>query len=128
MKKKRIKKKRIRLGDIHDSGQFSPPIDPSLVNLLKSAMRKEIPVARATVVLADLEVHHPPTLERVRASIQEEPSLYRAVVETVSEERPCMVVYRNEAGRLVMFDDYLLYVAAQDVGLQEVDVQILGES
>jgi hypothetical protein len=36
-------------------------------------------------------------------------------------------VYRNEQGGLVMFDDYASYGVASDLGIEWVEVQILGE-
>ena len=43
------------------------------------------------------------------------------------EERPPLLVYRNDTGRLVMFDDYVKYAVAKDMALNHVRVQILGE-
>lgn len=59
-----------------------------------------------------------PTLERVRAALREEPALHHSVVKDLLEERPRWPVYRNPKGWLVMFDDYLQYVVAQEHGEQ----------
>ena len=40
-------------------------------------------------------------------------------------ERPPFLVYRNDAGRLVMFDDYVKYAVAQGMGLKDVRVDII---
>jgi hypothetical protein len=54
--------------------------------------------------------------------------MHAELVKDMLAKRPTWVVYRAEDGRLVMFDDYLAFVVAQEIGLEWVNVQILGEA
>jgi hypothetical protein len=107
---------------------FAPPRDDSLVALIERAEAGELPTSRMTVPLAALTVHDPPVLEKIRAHLREEPSTRNAIVQLMLDERPALIVYRNDAGQLVMFDDYVKYSVAVDMGLREVHVQIIHES
>ena len=106
---------------------YAPPLDDRLVALIRRVERREIPSSKTSVPLAELEVHHPPTLEKVRANLRENPSTHNSLVKLMLDERPRLLVYRNEAGRLVMFDDYAKFAVAQELGFRQVRVQILGE-
>jgi hypothetical protein len=105
---------------------FYAPPDDALIALIH-AEAGEIPTSRTSAAVADLDVHHGPALERARASLREEPSLHHLLVTTMLEDRPHLLVYRNEAGRLVIFDDYAKLAVAQELGLREVRVLIYGE-
>jgi hypothetical protein len=82
------------------------------------------PSWRTTVKVAELGVHHEPTLASARAGLREEPSLYGMHADLVKG----MLVYRSQDGRLMMFDDYVGYLVAQEVGREWVNVHILGEA
>ena len=121
---------------------WGAPLDPRLADLISRAGRKVIPSARARVRLAELTVHHPPTLALVRGAFTEDPAFYGQILTRLlaprrtvpglglrgAGEGPRWLVYRNEDGRLVLFDDYAAFVAAETVGLDSVDVVILGEA
>ncbi len=84
-----------------------------------------VSVLRATVPLASLLVHHPQTLHRARASLRDESSHHAAVVQRVLAGAMVWHVYRDEAGALVMYDDYAAYLVAQELGHQTIEVDIL---
>ena len=118
----------VRLRDIapgEPGDLWSLPVDARVKDLLRRAHAGDVPMTRATARLADLEVHHPPTLQKVRASLHEEPSIRNSMALVLLNERPPFLVYRNDAGRLVMFDDYVKYAVAQGMGLKDVRVDII---
>lgn len=84
-----------------------------------------------TVRLTDVGAHHAPTLASARAGLLEEPSVHGIHADMVKDmlaKRLTRLVYRAEDGRLMMFDDYLPYVIAQEIGLEWVNDQIVGEA
>lgn len=132
MKLERIDPKHI-VGRTDDNPfkRFLPPKDDRLVQLLKDVESRKAPSWRTMVRLADLGVHHGPTLASARAGLREEPSLHGVHADLVKDmltRTPTWVVYRGVDGRLVMFDDYVGYLIAQEVGREWVNVQILGEA
>jgi hypothetical protein len=88
-------------------------------------MRGTVSIVGATVPLASLRVHHPRTLQRVRASLREEPALHAATVPRILEGGMVWHVYRDESGALVMYDNYAAYLVALELGCQMVAVEIL---
>ncbi len=132
-----MKKKRVKIKDIIDRDdenpfkRFLPPVDDHLIQMIADVEKGKLPRRTTTVRLVDVDVHHSPTLATARAGLVEEPSLHGIHAELVKDmlaKRPTWIVYRAENGRLVMFDDYLAYVVAQEIGLEWVNVQILGEA
>jgi hypothetical protein len=84
-----------------------------------------VSVVQATVPLASLQVHHPHTLHRVRASLREEPALHAAILQRVLAGGMVWHVYRDNDGGLVMYDDYAAYLVSQELGHEMVAVRIL---
>ena len=129
----KFKKRNVSLSEVvvDQASPLLPPTDERLVQLIKDVQTGKAPSWKTTARLADLGVHHPPTLASARAAMRSDPeySKYRtAFMEHAAEERPWWIVYRDESGRLVMFDDYASYVVAQETGVTMVDVTILGEA
>jgi hypothetical protein len=108
--------------------RLNSPLDDRLVALEIGLVQGTVPVVGATIPLASLQVHHPQTLHRVRASLQEEPSLRAAIVQRILAGAIVWHVYRDERGGLVMYDNYAGYLVARELGCQMIDVKILGET
>jgi hypothetical protein len=132
-----MRKERVRVKDVmgrtdeNPFKRFLPPTDKRLAQMIADVQRGKLPHWTTTVRLADLDVHHTQTLASARAGLVEEPSLrgiHAELVKDMLSKRPTWIVYRAENGRLVMFDDYLPYVVAHEIGLEWVNVQILGET
>ena len=107
--------------------QLNAPRDNRLVALEVGLIQGIVSVVGATVPLASLQVHHPQSLHRARASLREEPALHAAIVERVVAGGMVWHVYRDASGALVMYDDYAAYLVAQELGREMIDVKILGE-
>lgn len=126
--------KRIPLNQIHDperGGRLDllPPLDDRLVALLQ-AFEPADGYYIATLPLAELGVHHPPTVDKIRAKLSEEPTLKASIVaamrDSLEKRRRWPVYFDPEAKRFVMFDDYLAYVVATADGVEAVDDVVVG--
>ena len=101
------------------------PRDERVVALEVGLIQGTVSVVQATVPLASLQVHHPHTLHRVRASLREEPALHAAILQRVLAGGMVWHVYRDNDGGLVMYDDYAAYLVSQELGHEMVAVRIL---
>jgi hypothetical protein len=101
------------------------PRDERLVALEVGLIQGTVTATTATVQLASLQVHHPHTLHRVRASLREEPALHAAILQRVLAGGMVWHVYRDNDGGLVMYDDYAAYLVSQELGHEMVAVRIL---
>jgi len=106
---------------------WAAPIDETGVKLLTGSYRGEIPSVLTRVKVADLMPSDPPTVQRIRCLLRENPTIAMALVDLLRSGLRGFVTYRNAAGRLVMFDDYAAYTVAIDNAFESVDFQILGE-
>src|SRR5262249_8583158 len=100
-------------------GHVNSPRDERLVALEVGLIQGTVTATTTTLALASLRVHHPPTLHRARASLREEPSLHAAIARRVLAGTMVWHVYRDEDGALVMYDDYVTYLVALELGGQD---------
>jgi len=126
----RNRKGGVRRPSTHDDPEstFLPPYDARLKDLVMAMYRGRINHWQTTVPLADLGVHHPPTLARTQTALRADPKLRGATLKVLLDKQPALVAFRDETGRLVMFDDYLFYAVALDAGLTQVTVCIMDEA
>jgi len=125
----RMRKERVRLDQIDWDAEspFRPPVEERLVQLIADVMKGKAPHWQTTVPLADLVVRHPPTLARTQTA-PEYRQMREAVLKTLLDDQPALMAFRDEHGRLVMFDDYLFYAVALDADLPMIKVYIVGEA
>ena len=110
---------------LYAPAHLNSPRDERLVALEVGLIQGTVSASDATVPVTSLQVHHPQTLHRVRASLREEPSLHAAIAQRVLEGAMVWHVYRDESGALVMYDDYAAYIVAMELGRQTMAVKIL---
>ncbi len=102
--------------------------DKQLTSLVGRAMQRKIRVRTLTVPPAQLAPHNPEALTKARANLAEEPTLTQALESGLrGGSLPAILVYRDQAGTLCCFDDYLKLAVALECGLPEVRVVVLGE-
>jgi len=104
------------------------PKDDTFIKLYVRVLRHEVPVRRARVRLADIVPFDPPSVDRVRMFLREQPSVVARLAAGLKSGQHGMTLYRNLAGELVMSDDYCAFVVATDLGLERVNAAILGEA
>ncbi len=118
----------VRLDCLTPDPRFELPADPKLTDRIALARKREIPVTRATVPLPDIRVHDSERMRQIRAALLEAPSLCERIATALHDPAyPRMLLFRDLEGRLVMFDDYVGYAVAEDLGMSEVRAMILGE-
>jgi len=129
-----MKRVRVNLKDINRNpppgsiARVKPPRDERLVQLCANVLDGRQPSYVRTARIADLEVHVPEMIPRVRAVLAETPSITPEAMQVLTGKDHRWLVYRNARGRLVMFDDYVVYVVALALGLTEIRVQVCGEA
>jgi len=126
-KRPRLEVCRVRLDELNMDSPFLPPVDDRLVQLIADVMAGKAPHWVTTVPLADLGVHHPPTLAALRAN-PEYSQMRGATLKLLRDNQPNLMAFRDENGHLVMFDDYLFYAVALDANLTMINVYIVGEA
>ncbi len=134
MKRKiRVKRKMVKpsqlIGKTPDNpyAEGLPEVDEALAQLLADVLNGALPSHQRTVALSDLVVKEPAILAGARHVIREYPSVVEAMREARAMGAP-WIVYRDENGNLVMFDDYTGYAAAELDQVRRVSVSILGET
>jgi hypothetical protein len=108
--------------------RLQPPRDERLVQLCSDVLNGTQPSYIRTARIADLEIHVPEMIARVQSVVAEMPSMTPEVAQVLKDPDHRWLVYRNAGGRLIMFDDYLVYVVALALGLTEIRVQVCGEA
>lgn len=127
---RRPRVQRIPMEQIHVPGpgdMFYVPRNDQHVQLIKRGLNGEAQMIEATVPLAEVEADDPSTLERVKAHLRESPAIWENAARDLLHGQPRLLVFRNAAGKLVQFDDYVKFAVAQDLGLPRIHVLILGE-
>ncbi len=131
MKKKRSRKVTVtpeQAKRLKPDKRFVPGRDKQLTSLVASAMQRKIRVRTLTVPPTKLAPHNPEALTKARANLAEEPTLKQALESGLRDgSLPAILVYRDQAGTLCAFDDYLKLAVALECGLPEVRVVVLGE-
>lgn len=111
------------LKEVRTDPPSPPEPDPRLVQLVARAYRGEIPMCEVVLNPATLRVHNPTTLARARATLAEEPTARRSLLTELSNPHKTWLLYRDDEGHVVVFDDYASYAVALDEGIAAVRAQ-----